>query len=373
MDDPARLALRFYEAAIDGSGWDEPMADMARLFGADMAMLHITDVKADRPVSATALAAHRIPPDALAEYGRDLVAHDPWMQLGLQRLAPLEAASLDVIFPGERIARMPRFRHIMHHGIPARFCIGALLDAAGEADLVGTVSLLRTGPSGQFAQGTVASFQPFLRHLQRAVVAHAGLHGQGAAAGHADALVEAGGQAGATLTGEARLLHATDALRTLVKEGWFRLAAGQLAPADTAMAGRFATLVAAAAAAAAGGRRVATPFAGEMALRHPQHRAAALVLRILPLRRPRPAAVVIVRDPSRTRPPMAATLRDAFGLSAAEARLAVALCEGLSPAEVAAARGVALATIRSQLAELFRKTGARRQAELVRRLSPYGE
>jgi DNA-binding CsgD family transcriptional regulator len=54
-----------------------------------------------------------------------------------------------------------------------------------------------------------------------------------------------------------------------------------------------------------------------------------------------------------------------FGLSRAEARLALGLLMGRSTAECARAAGVGVATIRSQLHSIFIKTGVRRQAQLV--------
>jgi DNA-binding CsgD family transcriptional regulator len=57
-----------------------------------------------------------------------------------------------------------------------------------------------------------------------------------------------------------------------------------------------------------------------------------------------------------------------FRLSPAEARMAVALARGLSPAEYAATARVTHETARSRLKVIFRKTGARRQGELVRQL-----
>ena len=58
-----------------------------------------------------------------------------------------------------------------------------------------------------------------------------------------------------------------------------------------------------------------------------------------------------------------------FGLSRAEARLAICLLMGRSAAECARAAGVGVATIRSQLHSIFSKTGVRRQAQLVALLS----
>jgi DNA-binding CsgD family transcriptional regulator len=58
-----------------------------------------------------------------------------------------------------------------------------------------------------------------------------------------------------------------------------------------------------------------------------------------------------------------------FGLSRAEARLALGMLAGRSAAECARVAGVGLATIRTQLHSIFTKTGVRRQAQLVALLS----
>jgi DNA-binding CsgD family transcriptional regulator len=58
-------------------------------------------------------------------------------------------------------------------------------------------------------------------------------------------------------------------------------------------------------------------------------------------------------------------LRAFFGLTAAEADLAILLsCEGLSPQECADARGVLVATVRSQIKSIYTKTGVSRTAQL---------
>jgi DNA-binding CsgD family transcriptional regulator len=62
-------------------------------------------------------------------------------------------------------------------------------------------------------------------------------------------------------------------------------------------------------------------------------------------------------------------LSRAFGLTVAEARLTVALCEGRDLATAAATFGISPLTARSQLKAIFGKTGTRRQAELVARLA----
>jgi DNA-binding CsgD family transcriptional regulator len=76
-------------------------------------------------------------------------------------------------------------------------------------------------------------------------------------------------------------------------------------------------------------------------------------------------AMVILIDPdTRPRTPEM-TLRSAFRLTEAEARLATQLAFGESLEKVADQLGIAKETARSQLKSIFAKTGAHRQAELV--------
>jgi DNA-binding CsgD family transcriptional regulator len=66
-----------------------------------------------------------------------------------------------------------------------------------------------------------------------------------------------------------------------------------------------------------------------------------------------------------------------FGLTPAERRVALALLEGLSNAEIACLRGSSPRTVANQIASLYRKVGVRSRAELASRwasaLSPAGE
>lgn len=59
-------------------------------------------------------------------------------------------------------------------------------------------------------------------------------------------------------------------------------------------------------------------------------------------------------------------LREAYGLSAAEAQIATALAQGLSLAQIAGARGRSEQTVRTQLRTILSKTGAHSQSDLIR-------
>ena len=81
---------------------------------------------------------------------------------------------------------------------------------------------------------------------------------------------------------------------------------------------------------------------------------------------PRPAVVLYLTDSLDRHRTSRKAIRGLFGLTEAEAWLAVMLARGLSLDESAAELGVTRNTARAQLRSVFSKTGVGRQAELVR-------
>ena len=80
-----------------------------------------------------------------------------------------------------------------------------------------------------------------------------------------------------------------------------------------------------------------------------------------------PRAVVVVRGRHRNAH-SAALIRQAYGLTLAEAEVALALGSGLSREEISVARGVAPATVHAQLKTIFAKLDVGREVELVLKL-----
>lgn len=76
-------------------------------------------------------------------------------------------------------------------------------------------------------------------------------------------------------------------------------------------------------------------------------------------------AVVIVASASNPTVPGADLIRILFDLTPAEARVARAVAMGRSPTEVASDHGISVGTVRSQLKQVFAKTGVGRQTELA--------
>ena len=123
--------------------------------------------------------------------------------------------------------------------------------------------------------------------------------------------------------------------------------------------------------AAATGRSGA-PEGGVLSVAAPGHRFP-LALRVAPVGAeslpifggPRSALISVTDLEVGVRTPES-ELRALFGLTAAEARVATAVFDGLSVRDVAETFEVSINTVRFQLARIYEKTGAPRQADLVK-------
>ena len=86
-----------------------------------------------------------------------------------------------------------------------------------------------------------------------------------------------------------------------------------------------------------------------------------------------PFVLVRANDPEGGPPISERRLRELFALTAAEARVALAVVRGDSPREAAAKLGVSVHTVNNQLASIFQKTGVNRQSALVKLMSRMSE
>ena len=148
------------------------------------------------------------------------------------------------------------------------------------------------------------------------------------------------------------------------------LRAGRLVCVDPEENGRLAALVTAARDQDPGLRR-----GGSIRLRG-RNGSSSILISVSPLRSDRAAgfiaagaAVMVCIEPSQDSGFGERRLKEVYAFTAAESRVAMALHQGLRPAEIAARLDVSVNTVRAQLNSAFVKSGAHRQAELVRRIT----
>jgi len=77
---------------------------------------------------------------------------------------------------------------------------------------------------------------------------------------------------------------------------------------------------------------------------------------------------VFLSDPEQLGTPREEWLQDLYGLTRVESRLAVLMCQGLTPDEIAKKLRISVHTVRAYLKDVFLKMGVNRQAAMVRRL-----
>lgn len=222
----------------------------------------------------------------------------------------------------------------------------------------------------EFGRKEIALFETLMPHLQRALKVHVQLaDGDARRSALADAL---DGLSVAVLVVEAngRVLHMNREAELLAKsaDGFSIDASGPKAarPQETA---KLQSLIGAAAATSA---RRGLHGGGVVTLTRPSGRKPLEVL-VSPLRAEKalsafhaPAALVYITDPERLPEPPEAWWQEAYGLTRAEARVAVRSAQGLTIDEIASVLGVSPNTVKTQLKSVFAKTNSKRQRDLVR-------
>ena len=295
---------------------------------------------------------------------------------------PLVAAMprLPVAVPVAREAILPDCAYLgsnLYNEVfrPQRLAHAAAACLLRTPDHIVPLGIVRQAGSERPDRHDLDLLQRLLPHMQRSVQLHLRLACLEARWSHAEealdhlplgvVLVDAGGKVLFLNRSAEAVVAAADGLT--VREG-------MLCAATSTETRALGKLVAEAAASGAGAGAAASP-GGAMALSRPSMSSPLPVL-VVPLRGRQPlladrhpAAAVFVTDPERCASIPGRRLVELFGLTPAEAQLAVGLLAGKRLEQIAADRGVKLPTVRNQLRAVLAKTATGRQAELVRLLA----
>jgi len=354
---------RLYDAAVEPAGWSGALEAAAELLQAAAVLLQCGPPSAGlvRIIASSGLSA-----DLVAAYNRDHIGGDELLQEALVRPAGMLISSR-LALDDTAFERSCVYRNLLR---PA-----GLLEMAGtafvkEPDLFAGVWMARGAGSPAFSETEYQLLRQLLPHMERAVtvrnrVAQAEQLAE-LTAGAFDrvamgvVLLDALGRPLLT-NREARHIGADDDGFAILKDG-------------PAAARHDDTTTLRAAIRKAGGADGSTsgPAGKALRLARPSGRSDYQVV-VLPLpRRCQPAdaggvvAVLFVTDPERSHSPIDHLVGDLFGLTEAEVRLVMQLLGGSSLTDAAETLGLSRNTVHSQLSSVFRKTGTRRQSELVK-------
>jgi DNA-binding CsgD family transcriptional regulator/PAS domain-containing protein len=303
--------------------------------------------------------------------------HGQWIGTGASVISDPEFQG--TVFYNDFVRPQGQFHH----------CAVALGELDGQTD--GGMGMQRSPRDAPFGQETVALLSLLAPHLRRALNTHRALsqaRSQNAELRHT---VEALGQGLISLGSRGQVIRMSPAAQSILDErDGIELERGFLRASAPGLQSRLAAVVAGAVATGSGQggqyavrcATAAAPEAGRGALWTPSAGGAMLIPR-QPPRRPlqlavtpfrsgnvlvddRPAALAFLSDPEARPASRAEILRALYRLTPAECRLADLLAQGCDTASSAGQLAMTVETARFHIKSIFRKTGARRQSDLVR-------
>lgn len=352
----ASVVAAIYEAGADFSRWPDTLERLAAAFGASSAGMAR---QGPTPSEAWAMTS-RLDPDFARDYAAHYHAVNPiWRRTASTPAGTVQSDSM--VMPRAELARTEFFNDFL---MP-QDCGGMLNVVALVED--GRQTVVTVHARREVQDEEVHLYRLLTPHLRRAVEINVRL--SAASINHA-ATVEVVDRLdeGVVFVDEgAKIVYANATAEALFSaHGWLRRRDGAL---QAAIPAESAALHAAIAKCAHGGPRQGGALSLSMGLDRPP-----LALRVTPISHDlpgwlvgrRPVAIITVSDPARRGKPAAHRLQEQFGLTRAQASLAIEMLSGDGIQATADRLGISRATARTHLARIFEKTGARRQAELVR-------
>ena len=356
---PGRLALeQIYDAAFDDGDLHELTLNLGSSFEARSTLIHWVHFDG----SADVLSHSRYFTDEqLSTYAQDFVAQDPWIHATASPAFSNVATNLEELVPVDRFISSDFYKNYVRElGDDTCRCLGVRLQSKWGA---GFVSLQRGRFQKSFDAEAVASLQNYAEHLTRMLAARGRLATALRKSTELATVVNAIGEPAFLVDAGLRILQANRAAELLMgRQSVFRTREGVLTASTVEGDKELRTAVARAIS-------VSGAQTGAIAL-HAEGRAP-LELSIMSVPGPTGSRLALIIG---SRPPVAddtrnMRLRSLFGLTPGEASLALLLSEGMSPAEIADERRVAVGTVRVQIKQIAAKLGCSRQSEIVRVVS----
>jgi DNA-binding CsgD family transcriptional regulator/PAS domain-containing protein len=362
-----RLVERVYDAALAPDRWPEFLNALSDVIDGHVLNLAFTDTGR---AETTLVFATRFDPDAERRYHKHFSALDPWVKIGLER----RLFRTGVVELGTSLMSPSDYRRTAFYNDFGRFCdlmggISAVIRA--ERSVSAMLNASQRSGGREFDEGDVQLLRQLLPHLQRAFQLHERFTGLAQARTAAEDVIDKLPFGVVMLGGAGRVVLVNRAAEQILssRDG-LTLRNKTLEAASGQQTTQLRALIAGAIAASRGER---LSSGGPLAVSRPSLRRPLQVL-VTPLRAvgapfslgtAAPCAAVFISDPELEPLTNDAILRQFFGLTPAETRLAILLLQHKSVEESAESLHISLNTARTHLKKLFEKTGTRRQSELV--------
>ena len=350
---------RLYGAAVEHNDWERVIARFADLVGGAKAWL--PELNLANGLGRGVIA--RIEPTAQERYFQYFASRNPFVPIGGAAPWPLNVRTDEDEFRKEEFTRTEYYNDFL---APQDIHSCLIVRLGRRGGVQSTLNVSRPRRKDQFARSELEVARRLQPHVIRAFNLGRRFADLGAfAAGLTEALDRS--LHGVLLLDDAgRVVHANRLAERLLREPeGLGIVNGRLSASPNELGRRLECLIGQAA-----GRDGGIRTGGSIALPTPS-RVLPLSLIVAPLRADRlttpagPCVIVCVTDLEAGVSPPAQQLAAVFRLTPAEGRVALALFEGATPREAAAALGLSPHTVHVHLARIFEKTATNRQAELI--------
>jgi DNA-binding CsgD family transcriptional regulator len=351
-----------YDAAVSFDRWPGALDQLGKIFGCSGVSL------IDRDPETMQGRAIGIDSSSLQEY------FSTWKDRNIYNIRTPVWQTGAIITDREILTKSELLRSDYYNGFlkPRDMCSLLRISLRIEDRSRQTISLMRPRAAEEYRESDVEVASILLPHLQRAALISRRLQEAGLVSGAAVELLDDNPTGVILMTQTGKIVFANRAVRAMAEfvDGFVlrqdRIEA--LREADDALLQSLIT------GATGQGDTAGRGRGGPLRLPRKSRRRDYVVL-VAPLfvvsellERPEPVVCILITDPEAAPRRPRSMLRQIYGLTASEARVAERLMTGESPEQAAAALSIKVATARVHLAALFRKTQTHRQADLVRLL-----
>jgi DNA-binding CsgD family transcriptional regulator/PAS domain-containing protein len=364
-DELSNLLGILYDAAADASLWPAFLQRLANITHSDSAALLLHDVAHDHHAVSVHSGAD---PEMLRLYGEYYGQRDVWLLKALSSAGPAYIGTSEQLCSFSELKQTEFFNDLL-----ARYDIAHAMwsMAKHSPSQMTNLGIYRDVKKGAFGETDLAFLKFVAPHVQRAFRLHfqfSQLKGRGEGLGTALDLMPVGiillgpkGEIVLMNRAAAQFISAHDGLQA----DRYGLRAER--PTESAVLEK---LIAEAAGTSLGkGLEPAGAVSVSRKLGPPLHVLLTPVRNLkaeglIPV-----CAVAFIHDPSQQARPVPCILRDLFGLTPAESRVALLLADGRTPGDIGQVLGVASSTMKSHLSSIYGKTSTSGQVPLVRLLT----
>jgi DNA-binding CsgD family transcriptional regulator len=364
----AALLDTIYESVLHPELWDDVLLGMAEGVGAEGGALVWQDIFTNAAGGVFA----RTDPEAIDLFSGYFATRNPLRPRAAEVREAVKSWTPRIILDENRMAKSDFVKTEFYNDFFRRFDFHSSAAVGLEVDgrNAGTLDLLKSRRAGEFSKADLDFLREAQPHLCRAFKAGRRVASAKGGLGSSAANAFDDWTCGVlVLSGECRVLYSNAAAESFVTTGSaIRIINGVLHAVDAHAAPRLEALVRLAA-----DRDEERRSGGYLAAPSARDRLP-LSLSITPLRGERhplfsqAAVFVTVIDPARDLALSPQKLREVFGLTATEVKVAIGLFGGQPTGDVADQLGISVNTVRNHLAHILEKTHSSGQAELSRRL-----